>query len=64
MRMRIEKIVFVSTPDTFSAGARGCFGRNISYLERPIMIASLVHRYEFELPSPDWELELKEHVNL
>ncbi|KAK9428189.1 cytochrome P450 oxidoreductase [Lipomyces doorenjongii] len=49
---------------TFSAGARGCIGRNISYLEQLIMIASLVHRYEFELPSPDWELDLKEHFNL
>ncbi|RSL59019.1 hypothetical protein CEP54_007460 [Fusarium duplospermum] len=34
----------------FSAGSRGCIGRNISYLEQTVLIASLVQRYEFELP--------------
>lgn len=33
----------------FSAGARGCIGRNISYLEQTVLLASLVHRYEFAM---------------
>lgn len=48
----------------FSAGARGCIGRNISYLEQIIMLASLVHRYEFALPSPDWKLKRHEAFNI
>ena len=47
----------------FSAGARGCIGRNISYLEQTLLIASLVHRYEFALPSPDWEVSRLETMN-
>ncbi|KAJ3545699.1 hypothetical protein NM208_g2387 [Fusarium decemcellulare] len=31
---------------TFSAGARGCIGRNISYLEQTVCLASLVHSLE------------------
>ncbi|BCS22405.1 cytochrome P450 [Aspergillus puulaauensis] len=49
---------------TFSAGARGCIGRNISYLEQTIIIASMVHRYEFELQSPDFDQTVYEHFNL
>lgn len=49
---------------TFSAGARGRIGRNISYLEQTIIIASMVHRYEFELQSPDFEQAVYEHFNL
>ncbi|GME43598.1 Cytochrome p450 monooxygenase [Neofusicoccum parvum] len=49
---------------TFSAGARGCIGRNISYLEQVVMTASMVHRYEFALPSESWEQEKVEHFNL
>ncbi|KAL2851908.1 cytochrome P450 [Aspergillus pseudoustus] len=48
----------------FSTGGRGCIGRNISYLEQTIMLASLVHRYEFALPSPDWKLKRFEAFNL
>ncbi|KAF2154549.1 cytochrome P450 monooxygenase [Myriangium duriaei CBS 260.36] len=48
---------------TFSAGARGCIGRNISYLEQTVLIASLVRRYEFALPSPNWELQRLETMN-
>lgn len=39
----------------FSTGARGCIGRNISYLEQTVLLASLVHRFEFALPYPGWE---------
>lgn len=48
----------------FSAGARGCIGRNISYLEQTVLIASLVHRYEFALPSPDWTITRQETMNM
>ncbi|KAH8163430.1 hypothetical protein CIB48_g4838 [Xylaria polymorpha] len=40
---------------TFSAGARGCIGRNISYLEQTVLLASVVHRYELAFPHPEWE---------
>lgn len=48
----------------FSAGARGCIGRNISYLEQAVLLASVVHRYNFCLSRPDWELERLETMNL
>lgn len=47
----------------FSAGARGCIGRNISYLEQTVAMATLLRRYEFALKSPDWELERLETLN-
>ena len=47
----------------FSAGARGCLGRNISYLEQYMITATMVHRYEFTLPSPGWQQERYEHFN-
>lgn len=39
----------------FSTGVRGCIGCNtcISYLEQTVFIASLAHRFEFALQSPD-----------
>lgn len=48
----------------FSTGGRGCIGRNISYLEQTVMLASLVHRYEFALPSPEWKLQRFEAFNV
>lgn len=48
---------------SFSAGARGCIGRNISYLEQAVVLATMVHRYEFALPSPEWEMEREETMN-
>jgi hypothetical protein len=47
----------------FSAGARGCIGRNISYLEQTVVLASVLRRYEFSLSSPDWEIERLETMN-
>ncbi|KAF7591642.1 hypothetical protein BBP40_001281 [Aspergillus hancockii] len=44
----------------FSIGARGCIGRNISMIEQQIVIATLVHRYDFSLPSDDWSMEWEE----
>ncbi|KAF9780348.1 hypothetical protein IL306_000605 [Fusarium sp. DS 682] len=48
----------------FSAGARGCIGRNISHLEQTVLLASVVHRYEWALPYPEWESERSEAMNL
>lgn len=48
----------------FSAGARGCIGRNISYLEQTVLLASVLRRYKFEFPHPDWEPERRETMNL
>ncbi|GAP91299.1 putative cytochrome P450 oxidoreductase [Rosellinia necatrix] len=48
----------------FSAGARSCLGRNITYLEQTMVLASLVHRYDFAAPDPDWQLERKEAFNM
>ncbi|KAJ5622731.1 benzoate 4-monooxygenase cytochrome p450 [Penicillium herquei] len=49
---------------TFSAGARGCIGRNITYLEQTVALASMVHRYEFALPHENWVLGQKEAFTL
>lgn len=48
----------------FSTGARGCIGRNIFCLEQAVVLASLVHRYDFALPSPDWKLQRHEAFNI
>ncbi|KAN0099555.1 putative cytochrome P450 monooxygenase [Hyaloscypha variabilis] len=48
----------------FSAGARGCIGRNISYLEQTVLLASVLHRYNLALPTPDWEMKRLETMNL
>lgn len=47
----------------FSAGARGCIGRNISYLEQTVALGTLLRRYEFALESPDWEMKRLETLN-
>lgn len=46
----------------FSTGARACIGRNITYMEQQMLIAALVHRYDFELVSPDWRPTYTEAV--
>lgn len=48
----------------FSTGSRACIGRNLSYMEQTIMVATLVRRYEFALPTPTWEQERVEVTNL
>lgn len=48
----------------FSAGARACLGRNITYLEQMVLLASIVHRYEFALKSPGFKLIRREAANL
>lgn len=49
---------------SFSAGARGCIGRNISYLEQTVLLSSVIHRYELALPYPEWEPDRWESMNL
>jgi cytochrome P450 len=46
----------------FSAGSRGCIGRNISYLEQTVLLASMLHRYNFVLPR-DFEIKRLETMN-
>lgn len=48
----------------FSLGPRACTGRNLTFTLIPLLMASLVRRYDFELPSPDWEMEWREPLNM
>jgi cytochrome P450 len=48
----------------FSAGARGCIGRNIAYLEQTVLLASMLHRYEFQFARPGFEPGRYEWQNL
>ncbi|KAL6874810.1 cytochrome P450 [Trichoderma novae-zelandiae] len=50
----------------FSTGARGCIGRNISFIEQTVLLATLVQRYDFTLADADdhWVLDHEEAFNL
>ena len=48
----------------FPAGVRRCIVRNITYPEQVVVLASLVHRYEFALSCPEWKLGRHEAFNL
>jgi cytochrome P450 len=50
--------------EPFSAGARGCIGGNISYLEQTVFLASVAHRYEMALPHEWWKQERWEVFDL
>ncbi|KAF2104678.1 cytochrome P450 [Rhizodiscina lignyota] len=47
----------------FSTGPRACIGRNIAYFEQLLVIATLVHSFDFEFESPDFKLEIAERFN-
>lgn len=47
----------------FSTGPRACIGRNIAYFEQIIVIATLAHCFDFELPSEDFTMETIERFN-
>ncbi|RDW93028.1 uncharacterized protein DSM5745_00350 [Aspergillus mulundensis] len=47
----------------FSTGARGCIGRHLTMMEQQILVATLVHAYDFALPG-GFELEYEEAFNL
>ena len=49
---------------SFSAGARGCIGRNISYLEQTVALATMIHRYDIALADPTFVPDRKETFNL
>ncbi|KAF8756989.1 Cytochrome P450 monooxygenase [Rhizoctonia solani] len=44
----------------FSFGPRACVGRNLASMELLIIIASVFHRYEFELSQPNQKLYTRE----
>lgn len=48
----------------FSAGSRSCIGQNVSSLEQQFFLATLCYRYDFTLPSGEWEMEWEEYFNL
>ncbi|TQW00323.1 Cytochrome P450 [Cordyceps javanica] len=48
----------------FSTGARACVGRNLALLMQLVFVATVVHRYDFALPSPDWTVEWEECFTL
>ena len=39
----------------FTTGPRGCIGKNVTYMEQYVMLASFVHRYEFCLAEPGFK---------
>lgn len=47
----------------FSTGPRACIGRNISYFQEILLVATLVHTFDLELPAKDFELETIERFN-
>jgi cytochrome P450 len=47
----------------FSIGPRACIGRNIAYFEQIIIIATLVHAFDFEFSHKDFELDTIERFN-
>jgi cytochrome P450 len=59
---RLREMLAVFIP--FSAGSRSCIGRNITILEQLVFVATLCYRYEFALPSKEWEMEFEDYFNL
>jgi cytochrome P450 len=49
----------------FSTGPRGCIGRNIAYYEMTLVIATLVHYFDFEFADPgiDGNYKVLERLN-
>ena len=58
-----EKKVMTENFIPFSSGPRACIGRNLAYFEQQILVATLVHRYNFEMITPDYELPVVERLN-
>jgi cytochrome P450 len=48
---------------TFSAGGRICIGKNIAYLEQTLLVAAVVRKYDFLLPSFAWQMGWEEYFN-
>lgn len=56
-------LVTVAFTDVSRTGPRGCIGRNLAYFEQQMLIATLVHRYDFEMVAPDYNLPIVERLN-
>ncbi|KAH7316925.1 cytochrome P450 CYP5280A1P [Stachybotrys elegans] len=48
----------------FSAGGRACIGRHEATLMQVVCIGTLIYRYDFALPSPDFEMQWTDYFNL
>ncbi|KAI1823683.1 benzoate 4-monooxygenase cytochrome P450 [Xylaria intraflava] len=48
----------------FSAGIRGCIGRNVTILMQLVCLATVVYHYDFAMPDPAYEMEFEETFNL
>ncbi|KAF9043501.1 cytochrome P450 monooxygenase [Hymenopellis radicata] len=48
------------TFNPFSVGPRACVGRNLATLELQIIVASILHRFDFVLEDPNAELSTRE----
>lgn len=59
---RLRRMLEVYIP--FSAGSRACIGRSVALLMQVIYIATVLYRYDFALPSPDWEMKWVDYFNL
>lgn len=59
---KLREMLTKSIP--FTTGSRGCIGRNVTMLVQRLFLASLCHRYEFALPSSDWQMQWEEYFNL
>lgn len=59
---RLKEMLAVFIP--FSAGTRGCIGRNVSALMQMTCVATLVYHYDFALADENWEMEFEERFNL
>lgn len=56
-----ERMVKAHLP--FSTGPRACIGRNISYFEQLLVISSIVHKFDFDFTSENFEVETIERFN-
>ncbi|KAI7227517.1 cytochrome protein [Hortaea werneckii] len=49
---------------TFTAGARRCIGRNISYLEQTVLVATLVRKYDVRVADPNFKPVIRESMGM
>lgn len=57
-----QKRLMTRTHLPFSTGPRACIGRNVAYFEQTLVIATLVHFFDLEIPA-GFELETQERFN-
>lgn len=44
--------------------SRSCIGRNVTILMQMVFVATLCYRYDFALPSTEWEMDWEDYFNL